>query len=237
MRCCLEYQRYVVVVLKAFRSQVAATTWTKCHFLDALSLFYSHAFFSTRLPLFFKQTIPASVAAVTISTILEYVLVRPLGYQTYTVNDFGPMQPNRALLPIWVKSEHGGGYDTTLPPVDTKLLGEIFLTAFFTAFIGLFESLLTMQIIDELTESKGSANREACGQGLGQICCGIFGGMGGCTTIGQSLMNMHSGGYTRLSSSVAGLVLLLITVIAYPLINLVPVASLAGVMFLVSFFT
>jgi MFS superfamily sulfate permease-like transporter len=190
----------------------------------------------------FLQTIPASVAAVLVSTILEYVLVRPLGYETYTINDFAPIQQNRALLPIWVKSidnddSGGGGYDTTLPTVDTKLLGEIFLTAFFTAFIGLFESLLTMQIIDELTESKGSANREACGQGLGQICCGIFGGMGGCTTIGQSLMNMHSGGYTRLSSSVAGVVLLFITVIAYPLINVVPVASLAGVMFLVSFFT
>jgi MFS superfamily sulfate permease-like transporter len=98
------------------------------------------------------QTIPASVAAVSISTILEYVLVRPLGFETYTVNDYGPIQQNHALLPIWIKSE--SGYDTTLPALDTKLLGEIFLTSFFTAFIGLFESLLTMQIIDELTYVK-----------------------------------------------------------------------------------
>lgn len=130
---------------------------SKCHVLLLWLLddsCFSHAYFSNAPSsvlafLFVVQTIPASVAAVSISTILEYVLVRPLGFETYTVNDYGSIQQNRALLPVWIKSE--SGFDTTLPALDTKLLGEIVLTSFFTAFIGLFESLLTMQIIDELT--------------------------------------------------------------------------------------
>jgi len=88
-----------------------------------------------------------------------------------------------------------------------------------------------------LTNTKGSSDREAFGQGLGQFLSGAFGGMGGCTTIGQSMMNIHSGGYTRLSSSVAAIFMLIIILVAHKLINLIPVASLAGVMFVVTYFT
>ena len=101
-------------------------------------------------------------------------------------------------------------YSDLLPPFNGELTGAIFPTAITAAAIGLLESLLTLQLIDELTNTKGSGNREAFGQGLGQFLSGMLGGMGGCTTIGQSLMNIHSGGYTR---------------------------SLAGVMFVVTFFT
>jgi hypothetical protein len=86
--------------------------------------------------LFPQQAVPASVAAVTIATILEHVLVRPLGYKTPTVHDFAPMQQTHALLPIWFKSE--SEYDTTLPSLNTTLLKDIALTSFLTAFIGTF---------------------------------------------------------------------------------------------------
>ena len=128
-------------------------------------------------------------------------------------------------------------YSDLLPPFNGELIGAIFPTAITAAAIGLLESLLTLQLIDELTNSKGSGNREAFGQGLEQFLSGMLGGMGSCTTIGQSLMNIHSGGYTRLSSSVAAFFMLLIILVASPLINLIPVASLAGVMFVVTFFT
>lgn len=114
---------------------------------------------------------------------------------------------------------------------------EVLPTAITVAAIGLLESLLTLEIIDELTNTKGSSNWEAFGQGLGQFLSGAFGGMGGCTTIGQSLMNIHNGGFTRLSSTAAGLFMLCILLAAYPLINLIPVASLAGVMFVVTYYT
>ena len=124
-----------------------------------------------------------------------------------------------------------------MPRLTPQVFAEIAPTAITAAAIGLLESLLTLQIIDELTNTKGNSNREAFGQGLGQFLSGLLGGMGGCTTIGQSLMNIHSGGYTRLSSSVAAIFMLIIILAAYPLINRIPVASLAGVMFLVTYFT
>ena len=138
-------------------------------------------------------------------------------------------------VPVWVDTKYG--YKDEMPPLNGKTLGIILPVAITAAAIGLLESLLTLEIIDELTNTKGSSNREAFGQGLGQFFSGVLGGMGGCTTIGQSLMNIHSGGYTRLSSSVAAIFMLCIILAVSPLINLIPVAGLAGVMFVVTYFT
>ena len=138
-------------------------------------------------------------------------------------------------VPVWFDTTYG--YRDLLPPFSGTLIGEIFPTAVTAATIGLLESLLTLQLIDEILNNKGNSNREAFGQGLGQFLSGMLGGMGGCTTIGQSFMNIHSGGFTRLSSSTAAVFMLLIILAAYPLINLIPIASLAGVMFVVTYFT
>ncbi len=178
------------------------------------------------------NAIPASLAAIIVTTILEWVLVRQVGYKTNTVADVASVA-GAFPLPVWVSSE----YRNTMPPLNWETLGAIFPTALTAAAIGLLESLLTLEIIDEMTNTKGNNNREAFGQGLGNLLSGILGGMGGCTTIGQSMMNLHSGGFTRLSSSVAAIFMLCIILVAYPLINLIPVAGLAGVMFVVVYFT
>jgi len=183
-------------------------------------------------PKYVTNAIPGSLAGIVVSTILEWALIRPLGYETNTVEDLASVAGSFPV-PVWVDTK----YESQLSPFNEQLIGEIFPTAVTAAVIGLLESLLTLQIIDELTNTKGSPNREAFGQGLGNFLSGMLGGMGGCTTIGQSLMNINSGGFTRLSSSVAALFMLLIILVAYPLINLIPVASLAGVMFLVTYFT
>lgn len=124
-----------------------------------------------------------------------------------------------------------------MPPLNSETFRIILPTSITAGAIGLLESLLTLQVIDEFTNTKGCESREAFGQGVGMFLSGMLGGMGGCTTIGQSLINMHSGGYTRLSSTVAAMFMLCIILAAYPLINLIPVAGLAGVMFIVTFFT
>lgn len=180
------------------------------------------------------EAIPASLASIIVSTICEWAIVRQVGYETNTVADLASVS-GTFPVPVWIDTTYG--YKDIMPPFSMKLIGEIFPTAITAAAIGLLESLLTLQIIDELTNTRGNSNREAFGQGLGQFLSGALGGMGGCTTIGQSLMNIHSGGYTRLSSSVAAIFMLIIILAAYPLINLIPVASLAGVMFLVTYFT
>lgn len=180
------------------------------------------------------KAVPGSLAGIIVSTVLEWALVRPLGYHTNTVSDLASVEGS---FPNIVFLDNRYGYSDMMPQLTWQVFTEIFPTALTAAAIGLLESLLTLQIIDELTNTKGNSNREAFGQGLGQFMSGLLGGMGGCTTIGQSLMNIHSGGFTRLSSSVAAIFMLIIILAAYPLINCIPVASLAGVMFLVTYFT
>merc|ERR1712151_813182 len=179
-------------------------------------------------------SIPGSLAAIIISTAVEWGIIRQIGYYTNTVADLASVS-GTFPVPVWIDTTNG--YSDVMPPLNGNTVKIIFPTAITAAAIGLLESLLTLQIIDELTNTKGNSDREAFGQGLGQFLSGMLGGMGGCTTIGQSMMNIHSGGYTRLSSPVAGLFMLLIILVAHKLINLIPIASLAGVMFVVTYFT
>jgi SulP family sulfate permease len=101
------------------------------------------------------------------------------------------------------------------------------------AAIGLIESLLTLRLIDEITETRGHGNRECVGQGIANTVTGFFGGMGGCAMIGQSMINVNSGGRGRFSGISAALFLLLFILIASPLIEQIPLAALIGVMFIV----
>ncbi|MDA0667248.1 MAG: SulP family inorganic anion transporter [Planctomycetota bacterium] len=101
------------------------------------------------------------------------------------------------------------------------------------AAVGLIESLLTLTLVDELTETRGRGNKECVAQGVANVTCGLFGGMGGCAMIGQSMININSGGRGRTSGITAALVLLAFVLVASPLIEVVPVAALVGVMFMV----
>lgn len=111
--------------------------------------------------------------------------------------------------------------------------GLIFGTAFILAAVGLIESLMTLNLVDELTETRGSGNRECVAQGSANILNGLFGGMGGCAMIGQSIINVESGGRGRLSGVVAAVGLLCFILFAAPLIEQIPIAALVGVMFMV----
>ncbi|WP_145079601.1 SulP family inorganic anion transporter [Poriferisphaera corsica] len=101
------------------------------------------------------------------------------------------------------------------------------------AGVGLIESLMTLSLIDEITETRGRGNKECVGQGLANVVCGFFGGMGGCAMIGQSLINVNSGGKGRLSGVVAAVGLLCIVLFLGPWIEMIPIAALVGVMFMV----
>ncbi|QDT05838.1 C4-dicarboxylic acid transporter DauA [Rubripirellula lacrimiformis] len=99
--------------------------------------------------------------------------------------------------------------------------------------VGLIESLMTLTLIDEITETRGKGNRECIGQGVANMVCGLFGGMGGCAMIGQSLINVNSGGRGRLSGITASVCLLLFVLFLAPYIEQIPMAALVGVMFMV----
>ena len=154
---------------------------------------------------------------------------------------------NVATVGSFIIDGGGTGLEGGLPQFQTDIFTKIplnmetlsFITpyAIILAAIGLIESLMTLNLIDELTETRGNANRECVAQGGANIITGLFGGMGGCAMIGQSIINIKSGGRNRLSGIVAALTLLAFILFASSLIEQVPIAALVGVMFMVVFGT
>ena len=118
-------------------------------------------------------------------------------------------------------------------PLNWDTLTFILPFACILAAVGLIESLMTLTLIDELTETRGNSTRECLGQGTANVITGFFGGMGGCAMIGQSIINIRSGGRGRLSGIAAGTFLLCFILFASPLIERIPLAALTGVMFMV----
>jgi len=143
----------------------------------------------------------------------------------------------------FIKDGGGEGLQGTLPTFQDQIFtlfytlqghwDLILSTAFILAAVGLIESLMTLNLVDEITETRGNGNRECVAQGGANILNGLFGGMGGCAMIGQSIINVDSGGRGRLSGAVAAVALLCFVLFGAPLIEQIPIAALVGVMFMV----
>ncbi|MFS4582330.1 SulP family inorganic anion transporter [Phaeobacter sp. C3_T13_0] len=126
-----------------------------------------------------------------------------------------------------------GLYGAALAPFTLETLWIILPYAVILAAIGLIESLLTLNLVGEITGKRGGASQECIAQGASNVVTGFFGGMGGCAMIGQSMINVKSGGRTRIAGIAAALFLLAFIVVASPLIEQIPLAALVGVMFMV----
>tara|TARA_B110001452_G_scaffold79224_1_gene64693 strand:+ start:164 stop:1786 length:1623 start_codon:yes stop_codon:yes gene_type:complete len=118
-------------------------------------------------------------------------------------------------------------------PLNLETLKIIFPYAFILASIGLIESLLTLNLVGEITNKRGGASKECLAQGIANTVTGFFGGMGGCAMIGQSMINVRSGGRTRIAGISAALFLLIFILFASSYIEMIPIAALVGVMFMV----
>ncbi len=164
------------------------------------------------------KVVPASLTAI----LVVFGLVAILGIDTKTVGD--------------IASIEGGFPPFNIPqiPYTLETLMIILPYAAIVAGVGLIESLLTMNIIDEITETRGSGNKEAVAQGTANILSGFFSGMGGCAMIGQSLINISNGARARLSGIVASLMLLVFVMFGSGLIEQVPMAALTGLMIMVA---
>ena len=163
------------------------------------------------------RAVPSTLVAIVIGTLA----VLFLGLDTRTVGDIAPI---------------GGVFPPFhLPdvPLSIEMLKIVFPYAIVMALVGLIESLLTLNLIDDLTETTGQPNRECIGQGVANTVTGFFGGMGGCAMVGQSLINIKSGGRGRLSGIVASLVLLFFILYLAKYIEMIPIAVLIGVMMMV----
>ncbi|KAF4757625.1 hypothetical protein FOZ63_001822, partial [Perkinsus olseni] len=173
---------------------------------------------------------PSALTGIVIATGVEWGIYRQVGWPTRLVEDIASVK-GYFPIPIWFDDRW------QLPTFDWDLFTFILPHAIVIALIGIIESLLTLNLIDEITQTKGNPNRECWGQGLAQLITGTFGGMGGCAMIGQSMINIKSGGTSRLSGFVAGIftlfILLVIYEFVYHAINIIPIAALVGVMFCV----
>jgi len=148
-----------------------------------------------------------------------------------------------ATVGSFIREGGGEGLKGGLPQFQSDIFSKVPFTwetikfigpyALILAAIGLIESLMTLNLIDDLTETRGNSNRECLAQGGANIVTGLFGGMGGCAMIGQSIINIKGGGRGRLSGIVAALALLGFILFASGLIEQVPIAALVGVMFMV----
>ena len=163
------------------------------------------------------KAIPAPLAGIGIVS----VLVIALNLDTSTVKDLASIK--------------GGLPEFAIPsvPLNMETLSFIFPYAVILAAIGLIESLLTLNLVGEITEKQGGASQECVAQGAANVVTGFFGGMGGCAMIGQSMINVKSGGRTRLSGIMAALFLLAFILVGSPVIERIPLAALVGVMFMV----
>jgi len=160
---------------------------------------------------------PAALAAI----ITVSLLVIGFDIDTRTVGDLASIEGG---LPT---------FHIPAVPFNLQTLSIILPYSIILAAIGLIESLLTLSLIDEVTNTRGRGNRECVGQGIANTVTGMFGGMGGCAMIGQSMINVNSGGHKRLSGIAAALFLLCFILFASDLIELIPMAALIGVMFMV----
>ena len=175
------------------------------------------------------KAVPASlVAIVTVTLIVTFSDI-----EARTVIDYV-----RDMLPVEQRESASlagelPSFSIPMVPFSLETFYIILPTSIILALVGLIESLLTLTLIDEMTDTRGKGNQECIGQGVANTVNGFFGGMGGCAMIGQSMININSGGRGRLSGITAALVLLAFILFAAPLIEMIPLAALVGVMFVV----
>jgi SulP family sulfate permease len=167
---------------------------------------------------YLTKAVPSPLVAIAVLT----AITQALGIQIRTVADLGQLP---SALPT---------FGLPRVPLTMETLAIIAPVALTLAAVGLLESLLTAQIVDDLTDTPSGKSRECVGQGVANIASAVFGGMGGCAMIGQSVINVTSGGRGRLSTFVGGAFLLVLLVILQRVLAIVPVAALTAVMIMVS---
>jgi len=166
----------------------------------------------------FTKAVPSPLVAILVITAIAIFT----GSTVRTVGDMGELA---STLPVFLIPDI---------PLNLETLQIIFPFSLSIAIVGLVESLLTASIVDDMTETESDKNKEARGQGIANIVSGFFGGMAGCAMIGQSVINVKSGGRGRLSTLVAGSFLLTLIVSLQDFLVKIPMAALVGVMFMVS---
>jgi len=169
----------------------------------------------------YTKAIPAGLVAIVVLTLVVYLFK----IDTLVIGDLANLSEFKGQLPSF-----------NIPPTifSWEAIKLVAPYALIVALVGLIESLLTLAVLDEMSGTRGSGNRECIAQGVGNVTCGFFGAMPGCAMIGQSIINFTSGGLGRLSSVTASIGLMVLVASLTDLLNIIPVGVLVGIMFMVS---
>ncbi len=187
----------------------------------------------TMLIIHFLPRVTTAVPAGLVAIVFVTLAVIGLDLEARTVIDFvRDMLPAEQAASATLKGELPS-FAIPAVPLTLETLVIILPYAAIIAAIGLIESLLTLSLIDEITDTRGRGNKECVGQGIANSVNGLFGGMGGCAMIGQSMININNGGRGRLSGITAALVLLAFILFGAQYIEMIPLAALVGIMFMV----
>ncbi|CAN0010476.1 unnamed protein product, partial [Phaeothamnion confervicola] len=171
---------------------------------------------------------PALLAGLAAGTAMEYAIVRAAcGGATRTLADVANISGKLPTL-VWLYS------DINLPPFNIDTLAKIVPTGISLMAVGLIESLMTLRLVNEMTQSRSDARREAVWGGVANGIAAVLGGQGGNSEIGLTMINLKSGGRTRLPALTSGLLLLLVVLVAYRAVNLIPTSAIVGVMVAIS---
>ncbi len=213
----------IVIALAQFEHFKVVDVDGSKHWLDGMALYGMIGLTAlTMLVIYLFPKLTRAVPATLVAIVAVSLLTLGLDIETRTVGDLASIK--------------GGLPAFHLPqvPLSLETLRIVFPYALILAAIGLIESLLTLNLIDDMSDTRGRPNRECAAQGAANVVTGVFGGMGGCAMIGQSMINVNNGALHRLSGIATALFLLSFILFGSALIERIPLAALIGVMFVVS---
>ena len=209
----------IIIFMSQFNQfKTASGTWlTGTPLIVMLSLVLISAVIMYFLPKLTNK-VPSGLVAIVVVSAINLIFA----FNTKTIGDIASISQG---LPA---------FHIPMVPLTLESLIIVLPYAILMAAVGLIETLLTVNVVDEMTNTRGKANRESIGQGIANTFCGFFQGMGGCAMVGQTMVNLESGGLKRLSGIVAGLVIFFIILFGSSIVDIIPMAALVGVMFVVA---
>jgi len=183
--------------------------------------------FFPKIPLRIFQIIPSSLLGIIFAVVIEFAIVRPTGSKTNTIRDVSEFSADTALPSVWFTN-------FTLDTIWTSHgINTIINQGVLLCIVGSIESLMTSEVVESFVKTPSNGDRTVLAMGVGNVLSGFFGGMGGNAMIGLSTINVLNGGRGRLAPTCTALLVMVSVMGAYPLLNYIPVAALAGIMLVV----
>jgi len=188
--------------------------------------------FLPKVPLKIFKVVPSSLMAIIFAILIEFAIVRPMGHRTDVIRDVSEFTSDTAFpIPFFVSTD-AVSYDLS-DITSGASIRKIGVQGLLLCLVGSIESLMTSEVVESFVKTPSDGDRTVLAMGIGNLLSGFFGGMGGNAMIGLSTVNCLNGGRGRLGPSVTALGIMICTMGAYPVLNFIPVAALAGIMLVV----